>query len=91
MSKKAEKLLDRLRQSKAGWKPTELMQVLSGHGFTRKKESRHGTFFEHPEYPVDTTVIIPRHTPCKNWVAVKVLKAVQVVLGEESPSEDPTP
>ncbi len=41
-------------------------------------------FFEHPDYPADTTVIIPRHTPCKTWVAVKVLKAVESVLERES-------
>ena len=81
----ARKLLARLRDTKADWSPRDLFQVLIGHGFTRKKEARHGTFFEHPAYPADTTVIIPRHTPCKAWVAMKVLKAVDFVLNHEDP------
>ncbi len=64
--------------------PEQLAQTLEGHGFTRKKEARHGTFFEHQDYPVDTTVIIPRHRPCKNCVAVKVLRAVEHVLASEA-------
>jgi hypothetical protein len=76
----AAKLLARLRDTKAGWTPGDLAQVLVGHGFTRKREARHGIFFEHPDFPAGTTVIIPRHTPCKTWVAVRVLKAVDLVL-----------
>jgi len=85
-SSSAAKLLTRLRDTKAGWTPRRLYQVLEGHGFTRRKQARHGTFFEHPDYPVETTVIIPRHTPCKTWVAVKVLKAVEFVISQEEPT-----
>jgi hypothetical protein len=85
-SSSAAKLLARLRDTKVGWTPRELYQVLEGHGFTRKKQARHGTFFEHPDYPADTTVIIPRHTPCKTWVAVKVLKAVESVISRQDPT-----
>ncbi len=76
-----------------GWTPRELDQVLIGHGFTRKKEARHGAFYEHPLFPAETTLIIPRHTPCKTWVAVKVLKAVELLLDrlpqdEDAPTDD---
>lgn len=84
----ARKLLARLRDSKVGWTPRDLSQLLVGHGFTRKKEARHGAFFEHPAYPADSTVIIPRHTPCKTWVAVKVLKAIEVVLDRQAQSKE---
>ena len=83
----AEKLLAKLRQSKNGWVPEDLAQILEGHGFTRKKEARHGVFYEHPVCPRDSTVILPRHTPCKTWVAVRVLRAVEAVLGRGAPKE----
>lgn len=62
-----------LRASTAGWSPAALAQILKGYGFSRKKEARHGTFFEHPSYPEWATVIIPRHQKLRNWVARDVL------------------
>lgn len=87
-SASARKLLSKLRNSKVGWTPQDLEQILVGHGFTRKKEARHGAFYEHPDYPADAIVIIPRHSPCKTWVALKVLKAVELVVRRENPPED---
>ena len=84
----ARKLLERLGDTKSGWTPEDLSQILMGHGFKRKKEARHGTFFEHPDHPADTTVIIPRHSPCKKWVAVKILKAVRRVLASDAPGKE---
>lgn len=87
-SSSAAKLLAKLRDTKVGWTPDELSQVLEGHGFTRKRQARHGVLYEHPAVPADSTVIIPRHTPCKTWVAVKVLKAVDLVLQRQSSTQE---
>ncbi len=64
-----------------------MAQILEGHGFTRKKEARHGTFFEHPSYPEWATVIIPRHQKLRNWVARDVLKKVERVIKENGGDE----
>ena len=82
-STSARKLLQRLRRTVGGWTPEKLSQILDGYGFTRKKESRHGTFFEHPSYPEWATVIIPRHRTLKNWVARDVLNKVERVIQSE--------
>ncbi len=87
MSQSAAKLLAKLRSSIAEWSPEDLAQILEGHGFTRKKEARHGTFFEHPSYPEWATVIIPRHQKLRNWVARDVLKKVERVIEENGGDE----
>jgi hypothetical protein len=82
-SRRAEKQLEKLRASTAEWSPAALAQILEGYGFTRKKEARHGTFFEHPSYPEWATVIIPRHRSLKNWVARQVLEKVERLIETE--------
>ena len=83
MSRSAEKLFARLQRTTADWAPEQLAQILEGYGFTRKKEARHGTFFEHPSYAEWATVTIPRHQTLRNWVARDVLQRVERVLEEE--------
>jgi hypothetical protein len=83
MSRSAEKLLVHLQRTTADWAPEQLSQILEGYGFTRKKEARHGTFFEHPSYPGWATVIIPRHQKLRNWVARDVLQKVERVIEQE--------
>ena len=87
MSPSAAKLLTRLRGSVAGWSPQDLAQILEEYGFTRKREARHGAFFEHPSYPEWATVIIPRHQTLRNWVARDVLKKVERVIKVERGDE----
>ena len=72
--------MEKLRASTAGWSPAALAQILEGYEFTRKKEARHGTFFEHPSYPEWSTVIIPRNRNLKNWVARQVLEKVERLI-----------
>ncbi len=87
--KAAVKSLSRLRNTQAGWTPTELAKLLRSYGFTREKQAKHGLFLEHPSYPEWATVIIPRHRECKKWVARDaVAKIEQVVALEEDDSND---
>lgn len=79
----ARKLFDRLQRTTADWDPADLSRILEGYGFTRKKEARHGTFYEHPSYPQWATVIIPRHQTLRDWVARKVLNTVKRVIEAE--------
>ena len=79
--------MTRLRGSVAEWSPEDLAQILEENGFTRKREARHGAFFEHPSYPEWATVIIPRHQTLRNWVARDVLKKVERVIAIERGDE----
>ena len=88
-SKTAVKSLSRLRNTRAGWAPTELAKLLRSYGFTTEKQARHGLFLEHPSYAEWATVIIPRHRECEKWVAQDALaKIEQVVALEDDDSDD---
>ncbi len=48
--RKAEKLLDRMRKSKSGWKSQDLIRLYRGFGFDIRKGSRHDVI-THPAFP----------------------------------------
>jgi hypothetical protein len=82
----ARKLHGRLSSSQAGWTPEEMDQLLSGYGFTRKRNTRHGVLYEHPSHPEWATVIIPRHQQLKSWVGRRVLALVNRLVANEEES-----
>ena len=92
-SKSAEKYVERLRGSTSGWSHDELAKALKAQGFTKIRETRHGTLFENPGYPRWATVIIPRHRDCKRWVAQSVLEVIERLLAadEEGKTNDKGP
>jgi len=47
---KAEKLLQRMRDSQAGWKPNDLDRLYRYYGFKVREGGKHCVFF-HPKYP----------------------------------------
>ncbi|GBE01459.1 hypothetical protein BMS3Bbin06_00307 [bacterium BMS3Bbin06] len=47
---KAEKLLERMRATKAGWGYDDLDRVYIGYGFNKREGSSHA-FYYHPEHP----------------------------------------
>jgi hypothetical protein len=59
MSQKAERLLERMKQTQAGWHPHDFHTLYLGFGFIMVRKSKHDIFF-HPDFPQlrDT---IPRH------------------------------
>lgn len=85
-SSSAERLFERLKQTRHGWSHDDLVRVLKEFGFEELRETRHGTLFEHPSQPEGTTVIIPRHRKLKAWVARDVKAAIELVLRSEGGS-----
>jgi len=59
MARKAERLLDRMRQSRSGWKPHHFQTLYIGFGFTHISATKHDVYI-HPEF-VDIRDTIPRH------------------------------
>ncbi len=59
MSRKATKILERMRQRKSGWHPHHFHTLYLGFGFIMSEGRKH-TRFHHPDFPRirDT---IPRH------------------------------
>ena len=81
MSKKHEKILERMRESLANWKFTDIERLYKGFGF----EVRHGAnhdIFSHPDYP-EIQPVVPRHKDvAKSYVrdaieAIDKLKSFQ--------------
>jgi hypothetical protein len=46
----AEKLYQRMRRTKAGWKPSDLDRLYRGFGFEVREGAKH-TLYIHPEFP----------------------------------------
>ena len=59
MSKKASKLLERMRQSKSGWKRNDLDALYLGFDFIIESGGNHD-IVKHPDFPQLITVL-PRH------------------------------
>jgi len=94
MSKKADKLLERMRRSKDGWRRTDLDTLYKGFGFIIKikKKGPHDTV-EHPDFPQFFTYL-PRHRKLAKYIvnqAIKMidsLKALQVAEKEEHQDDE---
>ena len=46
----AEKLYQRMRRTKAGWRPSDLDRLYRGFGFEVVEGAKH-TLYSHPEFP----------------------------------------
>jgi len=59
----AEKLYQRMRRTKAGWKPSDLDRLYRGFGFEVVQGAKH-TLYIHPEFPnLRATVTRSRSLP----------------------------
>lgn len=50
MPSSAEKLLERMRRSKSGWKRKDIESLYEGFGFVLHHGSKHD-YYKHPDYP----------------------------------------
>jgi len=50
MPSKAEKLLERMRRSKSGWKRKDIESLYEGFGFVLHHGAKHD-YYLHPDYP----------------------------------------
>jgi hypothetical protein len=88
MSTGAEKLLERMRQTKTGWKPRDLISLYEGFGFVVTNRTNH-VIVKHPDFP-ELRATIPRHNYLlKPYVAtaVKLVEKLMVLQQEEAQDE----
>ena len=78
----AEKLLARLRNTKAGWSESELWQVLTAHGFL-SREGKH-TVYSHPEHS-DLRLVVPRDRELKKIYPREAEKLIDKLLSRGAP------
>ncbi len=57
---KAEKLFERMKNTKHGWGPEDLHTLYTGYGFKSKEGSNH-TIYYHPDFP-ELMATVARHT-----------------------------
>jgi hypothetical protein len=57
----ADKILEKMRNSKAGWRYNDVERVYLGHGFEMRHGSDHAVFFHPVHKQLRTTVA--RHNP----------------------------
>lgn len=84
MASKAEKLLERMRQSKTGWKRADLDELYEGFGFIITHGKKHD-IIKHPKFPQLRTTL-PRHNfLAKGYVeyAIKLIGRLLALRKEE--------
>jgi hypothetical protein len=74
----AQKLLERMRGSSAGWGQKDFESLLSGFGFKWKEGKKHRVYY-HPEFP-NLWISIPRHNSLRNWVARDAVKLIDELM-----------
>lgn len=68
----AQKLLERMRSTQAGWGQSDFERLFEGFDF-KKREGKKHTHFWHPVYPF-LRITVPRHNNLKPWVARDAVK-----------------
>lgn len=85
MSKKAFKLLARMRNSKKGWKAKDLIDLYTGFGFDLIHGNKHD-IISHPKYR-DMRTVLPRHDFLAiGYVeyAIKLIDKLLIIQKEEN-------
>ena len=78
MTSKAQKLLERMRQSKSDWKRTDLDQLYKGFGFIITHGGSHD-IVRHPDFP-SLRATLPRH----NYLAKGYVEYAIKLIGKLS-------
>lgn len=80
MSAKAGKLLERLRNTKAGWSDTDIFKLMAGHGFLSRE--RNHTVYSHPDHP-DLHLVVPSGNDLPKVYASKAEKLIDILLDRQ--------
>lgn len=75
MPNKAEKLLDRMRHSKGGWKRKDLEALYTGFGFIIKNSGAPHDTVVHPDYP-ELITSLPRHTKLAIYIVNQAIHMI---------------
>ncbi len=70
---KAQKLLERMRNTNSGWGQSDFKHLFEGFGFN-VRGTKHAIYY-HPEYP-ELWMSVPRHNSLKEWVARDAVKVI---------------
>ncbi len=74
MTSKAEKLLERMRRTKANWQRRDLENLLFGYGFQRRHGGNHDVF-THPDL-TGAQFVLPRHGTVKKAYISKAVRLI---------------
>ena len=77
MTSKAEKLLERMRRTKANWKRHDLDTLYEGFGFVLRNGSNHDVV-SHPEFP-QLSDTLPRHRKVPEYNVRKAIKHIDTL------------
>jgi hypothetical protein len=84
---KAEKILDRMRVTSAGWGQKDFEHLFDGYGFEKRQGNRHTIYF-HPKYP-ELWISIPRHNNMKNCYPRDAVKLIdELIVKQNKEKED---
>ncbi len=78
MSAKAQKLLERMRNSHANWKRRDIDALYAGFGFRISHGSNHD-HVSHPEYP-DLRDTLPRHRKVPIYIVRNAIRIVDKLI-----------
>ena len=84
MTSKAEKLLERMRRTKANWKRHDLDTLYEGFGFVLRNGSNHD-IVSHPEYP-NLSDTLPRRRKVPEYNVRKAIKHIDALLELRNPN-----
>jgi len=86
MTSKAQKLLERMKQSKAGWKRQNLDKLYIGFGFIINHGSSHD-IVKHPDFP-QLRATLPRHNYLARGYVEYAIKLIDKLLEMQKEKED---
>lgn len=78
MTSKAQKLLERMKQSKAGWKRRDLDRLYTGFGFIISHGSNHD-IVKHPDFP-NLRTTLPRHDFLAKGYVEYAIKLIEMLI-----------
>ncbi len=86
MSSKANKLLERMRQSKQGWRPHDLVTLYEGFGFIVTHGANHD-IIKHPTY-LQLRTTLPRHKAINQAYIELAIKLIDTLLALQAEETD---
>lgn len=84
----AEKLLEKMRQTKQGWGYNDLERLYEGFGFESRQGGSHA-FFSHPKHR-DLAATVARHRSLAGGYVQHAIKLIDELKKREGNYEDPT-
>ena len=84
---RGEKILQRMRATKSGWRPRDFDAVYSAYGFDREEATNH-TKYWHPRYK-ELWMTVTRHVPMSKGYADDAVALIDELLAQLEKEERP--